>query len=66
MVSKALPAAVPAAIGEVLLEIGRDPGLRALRSELLIDDFHRLPKAQYRAVLHCDQIAESLGYPTLA
>lgn len=66
VVSKALPAAVPAAIGEVLLEIGRDPGLRALRSELLIDDFHRLPKAQYRAVLHCDQIAESLGYPTLA
>ena len=42
------------------------PGLRrAVLTPLGIERFHRLSKAQYRALDHYDQIASSQGYDVL-
>lgn len=52
-------------VAGALVEAARDPGLKWARDELLIAGFDRLEPAQYRAVLHFEQIAETLGYSEL-
>jgi ABC-type phosphate/phosphonate transport system substrate-binding protein len=63
--AQGLDRAVVRALGAALWEIEQEPGLRDLRAELLIDGFDPMPKAQYKAALHLEQIAETQGYPTL-
>jgi ABC-type phosphate/phosphonate transport system substrate-binding protein len=46
-------------------DIARDPALRAARAELLLEGFHVLPKAHYRAVLYLEQIAQAQGFEEL-
>jgi len=53
-------------IARALSAIAADPTFGWVRKDLLIAGFNPLPKAQYRAVAHLDQIAQSQGYPRLA
>lgn len=54
-----------AGLASAMQDAGRDPRLEPARRSLLIDGFSLLEPAQYRAVLHFEQIAETLGYPHL-
>lgn len=59
------PSAVEA-VRQALNDIAADASLEQVRNDLLIAGFNLLPKAQYRAITHLEQIAESQDYPRLA
>ena len=53
------------AVERALKDLATDPRLKATRDELLIGGLDSAEEGQYRAVIHCEQIADSLGYPDL-
>ena len=59
-------AATHAALRRALDAVARDPALRDVRGELMLDGFNALPASQYHAVLYLEQIAAAQGYPRLA
>jgi len=59
-------AATRDALYRALKDVERDPGLRDVRAELMLDGFNNLPAPHYHAVLYLEQIAVAQGYPQLA
>jgi ABC-type phosphate/phosphonate transport system substrate-binding protein len=66
VVDASAPAGSAEALADALDALASDPAARRqVLAPLGVERFHRLPKAQYRALLHYDQIASSLGYEAL-
>lgn len=64
--SKRTSFSVQRALAVAIDDVARDPALRDVRAELLLDGFNALSPAHYRAVLYLEQIAIDQGYPDLA
>jgi len=58
-------AATLEALRPALEAVARDPALRDVRGELLLEGFNTLPASQYHAVAYLEQIAIAQGYPVL-
>lgn len=52
-------------LGLALADIAQDPELKRVLDQLLIRGFEPIEGAAYRAALHFEQIAQTLGYPEL-
>ena len=54
-----------AALSRALAAVARDPALRDVRAELLLEGFEPLPASAYEAVLEFERAAAAQGYPAL-
>jgi ABC-type phosphate/phosphonate transport system substrate-binding protein len=59
------PAATFTAMTRALGEIARDPALKTVRRELLVEGFSNLPPARYLSAMHWERYATDLDYPEL-
>lgn len=59
------PLMLRAVLADALADVARDPALREVRAELLLDGFSQLALFRYEAILTLEAFAVSKGYPIL-